>query len=91
MSRAVGAGSYRAVLVLPFALRTFVPAIGGRLAYGVFPLATLYCARPGRRWPPSTWLPTWPPMSWVEGRSSVVSGLHGRNSSAVDHILGTHD
>ena len=42
MSRAVGAGSYRAVLVLPFALRTFVPAIGGRLAYGLFPLATLF-------------------------------------------------
>jgi hypothetical protein len=42
MSRAVGAGSYRAVLELPFALRTFVPAIGGRLAYGLFPLATLF-------------------------------------------------
>jgi hypothetical protein len=42
MPRAVGAGSYRAVLVLPFALRTFVPAIGGRLAYGLFPLATLF-------------------------------------------------
>jgi predicted MFS family arabinose efflux permease len=42
MSRAVGGGSYRAVLQLPFALRTFVPAIGGRLAYGLFPLATLF-------------------------------------------------
>ncbi|MBL7261166.1 MFS transporter [Paractinoplanes lichenicola] len=42
MSRALGVGSYRAVLGLPFALRTFVPAIGGRLAYGVFPLASLF-------------------------------------------------
>ncbi|MDI6099571.1 MFS transporter [Actinoplanes sp. NEAU-A12] len=42
MSRAVGAESYRAVLMLPFALRTFVPAIVGRLAYGLFPLATLF-------------------------------------------------
>ena len=42
MSRAPGAGSYRAVLRLPFALRTFVPALAGRLAYGVFPLATLF-------------------------------------------------
>jgi len=42
MSRALSAGSYRAVLALPFALRTFVPAIGGRLAYGLFPLATLF-------------------------------------------------
>jgi predicted MFS family arabinose efflux permease len=42
MSHAVGVGSYRAVLALPFALRTFVPAIAGRLAYGLFPLATLF-------------------------------------------------
>jgi hypothetical protein len=42
MSRATGAGSYRAVLMLPFALRTFVPALTGRLAYGLFPLATLF-------------------------------------------------
>ena len=42
MSRAVSAGSYRAVLALPFALRTFAPAIAGRLAYGLFPLATLF-------------------------------------------------
>src|SRR4051794_40706580 len=42
MSRPVGGGSYRAVLTLPFALRTFVPAIVGRLAYGLFPLATLF-------------------------------------------------
>jgi predicted MFS family arabinose efflux permease len=42
MSRAVGVGSYRAVLALPFALRTFAPALGGRLAYGLLPLATLF-------------------------------------------------
>lgn len=42
MSRAARAGSYRAVLMLPSALRTFVPALGGRLAYGLFPLATLF-------------------------------------------------
>src|ERR1700761_8841573 len=42
MSRATGAGSYRAVLTLPFALRTFVPALGGRLAYGLLPLASLF-------------------------------------------------
>ncbi|WP_127502109.1 MFS transporter [Actinoplanes solisilvae] len=42
MPRAVGVGSYRAVFELPFALRTFVPAIGGRLAYGLFPLASLF-------------------------------------------------
>ncbi|NMO53175.1 MFS transporter [Actinoplanes sp. TBRC 11911] len=39
MSRAVGVGR---VLLLPFALRTFVPALIGRLAYGLFPLATLF-------------------------------------------------
>jgi predicted MFS family arabinose efflux permease len=42
MPRASGAGSYRAVLALPSALRIFVPALGGRLAYGLFPLATLF-------------------------------------------------
>ena len=42
MSRATRAGSYRDVLLLPSALRTFVPALAGRLAYGVFPLATLF-------------------------------------------------
>src|ERR1700712_1531288 len=42
MPRAARAGSYRAVLGLPFALRTFVPALGGRLAYGLLPLATLF-------------------------------------------------
>ncbi|WP_433295905.1 MFS transporter [Actinoplanes sp. CA-030573] len=36
------AGSYRAVLRLPSALRAFVPALGGRLAYGLLPLATLF-------------------------------------------------
>ncbi|MCU7725499.1 MFS transporter [Actinoplanes sp. KI2] len=42
MPRPVAAGSYRAVLSLPHALRTFVPALGGRLAYGLLPLATLF-------------------------------------------------
>ncbi|MBW6437121.1 MFS transporter [Actinoplanes hulinensis] len=42
MPRAVGVGGYRAVLGLPFASRTFVPAIGGRLAYGILPLAILF-------------------------------------------------
>jgi predicted MFS family arabinose efflux permease len=42
MSRATGAGSYRAVLSLPFALRTFGPALGGRLGYGLLPLASLF-------------------------------------------------
>ena len=42
MPRPAAAGSYRAVLLLPFALRTFVPALGGRLAYGLLPLATLF-------------------------------------------------
>jgi MFS family permease len=37
-----GAGSYRAVLALPYALRTFVPALLGRLSYGLLPLATLF-------------------------------------------------
>ncbi|GIF18002.1 MFS family permease [Actinoplanes tereljensis] len=36
------AGSYRAVLRLPFALRIFAPALAGRLAYGLLPLATLF-------------------------------------------------
>jgi len=36
------AGSYRAVLRLPFAPRIFAPALGGRLAYGLLPLATLF-------------------------------------------------
>lgn len=39
---AAAGGSYRAVLRLPFALRVFVPALGGRLAYGLLPLATLF-------------------------------------------------
>src|SRR3954471_15926074 len=42
MPRLVAAGSYRAVLRLPHALGTFVPALGGRLAYGLLPLATLF-------------------------------------------------
>ncbi|GIM91761.1 MFS transporter [Paractinoplanes toevensis] len=36
------AGSYRAVLRLPSALRIFAPALAGRLAYGLLPLATLF-------------------------------------------------
>ena len=39
MSHAPGVGR---VLLLPFALRTFVPALIGRLSYGLFPLATLF-------------------------------------------------
>ncbi|HEX5205300.1 MAG TPA: MFS transporter, partial [Actinoplanes sp.] len=42
MPRPAAAGSYRAVLLLPSASRTFVPALGGRLAYGLLPLATLF-------------------------------------------------
>src|SRR5689334_4686384 len=38
------AGSYRAVLLLPSALRTIVPALAGRLAYGLLPLALLFTA-----------------------------------------------
>jgi predicted MFS family arabinose efflux permease len=36
------AGSYRDVLLLPSALRTFVPALSGRLAYGLLPLSALF-------------------------------------------------
>ncbi|WP_020387040.1 MFS transporter [Kribbella catacumbae] len=36
------AGSYRDVLLLPNALRTFVPALFGRLAYGLLPLSALF-------------------------------------------------
>ena len=36
------AGSYRAVLLLPSASRAFAPALGGRLAYGLLPLALLF-------------------------------------------------
>src|SRR5690242_3623718 len=42
MPRPVAVGSYRAVLLLPSASRTFVPALGGRLAYGLLPLAVLF-------------------------------------------------
>jgi hypothetical protein len=42
MPGTAAAGSYRAVLLLPFALRTFVPALAGRLAYGLLPLALLF-------------------------------------------------
>ena len=36
------AGSYRDVLLLPHALRTFVPALFGRLSYGLLPLSALF-------------------------------------------------
>jgi len=36
------AGSYRDVLLLPNALRTFVPALFGRLSYGLLPLSALF-------------------------------------------------
>ncbi|MEU4294474.1 MFS transporter [Kribbella sp. NPDC026596] len=36
------AGSYRDVLLLPAALRTFVPALVGRLSYGLLPLSLLF-------------------------------------------------
>jgi predicted MFS family arabinose efflux permease len=36
------AGSYRDVLLLPNALRTFAPALLGRLSYGLLPLSTLF-------------------------------------------------
>lgn len=42
MSGTVRAGSYRAVLLLPSALRTFVPALLGRLSYGLLPLSLLF-------------------------------------------------
>ncbi|MEV6285923.1 MFS transporter [Kribbella sp. NPDC051770] len=42
MSSTTRAGSYRAVLLLPSALRTFVPALFGRLAYGLLPLSILF-------------------------------------------------
>ncbi|MFG1906018.1 MFS transporter [Kribbella sp. NPDC048928] len=39
------AGSYRDVLLLPSALRTFVPALLGRLSYGLLPLSLLMTVR----------------------------------------------
>ncbi|MET9268449.1 MFS transporter [Kribbella sp. NPDC003557] len=42
MSGTTRAGSYRAVLLLPSALRTFVPALLGRLSYGLLPLSLLF-------------------------------------------------
>ena len=42
MSGTVRAGSYRDVLLLPSALRTFVPALVGRLSYGLLPLSLLF-------------------------------------------------
>ncbi|MEV0794072.1 MFS transporter [Kribbella sp. NPDC050459] len=45
MSGTTRAGSYRAVLLLPSALRTFVPALLGRLSYGLLPLSLLFTVR----------------------------------------------
>lgn len=42
MSGTTRAGSYRDVLLLPYALRTFVPALFGRLSYGLLPLSALF-------------------------------------------------
>src|SRR6185436_17423735 len=42
LSGTVRAGSYRDVLFLPLALRTFVPALLGRLSYGLLPLSLLF-------------------------------------------------
>jgi len=42
LSGTVRAGSYRDVLLLPSALRTFVPALFGRLSYGLLPLSLLF-------------------------------------------------
>ncbi|TWD82285.1 putative MFS family arabinose efflux permease [Kribbella amoyensis] len=42
MSSTVRAGSYRDVFLLPSALRTFAPALAGRLAYGLLPLSALF-------------------------------------------------
>ncbi|MGZ0148127.1 MFS transporter [Kribbella sp. WER1] len=45
MSGTLRAGSYRDVLLLPSALRTFVPALVGRLSYGLLPLSLLMTVR----------------------------------------------
>ncbi|GAA2604281.1 MFS transporter [Paractinoplanes durhamensis] len=45
MSAPAEAGSYRAVLQLPSALRIFAPALAGRLSYGLLPLALLFTVR----------------------------------------------
>jgi predicted MFS family arabinose efflux permease len=42
MSGTSRAGSYRDVVLLQFALRTFVPALFGRLSYGLLPLSLLF-------------------------------------------------
>lgn len=42
MSRTISAGSYRAVLALPYARPTFAAALVGRLAYGLLPLSLLF-------------------------------------------------
>lgn len=45
MSRTISAGSYRAVLALPYARTTFAAALVGRLAYGLLPLSLLFCVQ----------------------------------------------
>lgn len=45
MSSTSCAGSYRDVLLLPNALRTFAPALLGRLSYGLLPLSTLFAVQ----------------------------------------------
>lgn len=42
MSRTISAGSYRAVLALPYARPMFAAALVGRLAYGLLPLSLLF-------------------------------------------------
>ncbi|QNE21111.1 MFS transporter [Kribbella qitaiheensis] len=42
MTSTTRAGSYRDVLLLPNALRTFAPALFGRLSYGLLPLSILF-------------------------------------------------
>lgn len=42
MPGTIRAGSYRDVLLLPQALRTFVPALFGRLSYGLLSLSALF-------------------------------------------------
>lgn len=42
MTRTISAGSYRAVLALPYARPTFAAALVGRLAYGLLPLSLLF-------------------------------------------------
>ncbi|GAA4216640.1 MFS transporter [Actinocatenispora rupis] len=49
MSSTSGAGSYRAVLTLPYAAATFGAALVGRLSYGLLPLALLFTVQHATR------------------------------------------